>query len=369
MFNKLYDIYTSEWYKIVKPFGVLDKLLQFMHISLPWASNMINSFLAYKYHKVNSAYSFISIPEESIHAVGNHQILGVTGPVEYKYIVKDINDTFYMLGCGFTDNLAFIGVDYIVKDGVYFFKEHPSKYCFAFKHKGKVEYNTIGGVGSKINVLHPNYRQSFGNSEVVATIYDNIMKLAVGNSFNTLSLYQQGIYADKGLSGIVIKLWKDKDYTFAVLDNGGFVAAHKDSNLTLSVDCKPVLRQTLPYFTIELNGIDYPVAMLTNDIKNYPGILQKYPALTVTNGKFIGNELYTILKNQGCSFIEIPYINKYDVDTTLLNQSMHQGIKLMYLGVSPVLTTFACASEAKESSTAQLSDTSFSNTKVEINIY
>lgn len=366
MFNKFYDIYTSEWYKLIKPFGLLDKLLQFMHISLPFAANIVNYFLAYKYRKLNSSYTFVNIPPTNIHSVNNYLLAGTDSKADYEYTVEGIQDTFYMLGCGFTDNIAFLGVDYIVKDDVYFFKEHPSKYCFTFKHKDNIEYNTVGGVGSQISVIHPKQRNSYSKCELSASLYDNIMRLAVGNSLNTLYMYQQGVYATKGLHGVVKQLWEDTSYKFAILDTGSFIIAHKDSKLLLQLNEIPRLQNTLQYFTVNLNFVDYPVSMITNNINNYPGLLQKYPMLTVTNDIFIGSELYNILKNQGCSFTEIPYINNYDIDNTLLNQSMHQGIKLMYLGTVHASNTFACASEAKESLPVQFSDTSFSTIKIDI---
>lgn len=365
MFNKLHNIYAAEWYKLVKPFGLIDKMLQFIQVLVPALSNTVDSVIAYKYKFVNRQYSFISIKKSDVIYRKDDMIAGTPKYPDYKYVVYNIKGNYEILGCNFTDHIALRGIDYVIYDGLYIFKEHPSKFCYTFEQGKDIVYNTIGSIGDKIHANSYTTYKYPAASEQGMHIYDNIIRTNGSLNFNYIDLHTKGVYTTAGLNGIVTDLWHYNNYTFAILSTGSFVAAHDESNLILNKDEKPVLRDNIKYFTVELDNVHYPVSVGINSLKYYPNLKQYYPELNISLDAFYGLDLFCILKNHGCNFIDIPYINNYTVDSTLLSKGINQGEKFMYLGNALVFKPFLFASDNKVESEA-FSDTFISNIKVDI---
>lgn len=368
MFDKLHNLYAAEWYKIVKPFGILDKLLQFIQVLIPYCTNVISKTISYKYKLLNKQYSFISIKESDITYIPDGTL--VSGYKDYtnfpyKYIVYNIKDNFNFLGCNFTDHIALRGIDYIIKNDVYLFREHPSKFCYVFNQDSKVVYNTIGCIGGKVQTVCKNYTKIPANTDTSIRIYDNILKNASNSSLNFIDLYSKYVYTTHGLYGTVVQTWSYNNYKLAILSTNGFVIAHKDSGLQLVKGKTPYFLDNIVYFTVYLNNTYYPVYRELNNLNNYPGLLDQYPELTVIDGLFLGLDLLHILKNHGCNFTDIPYINTMNSDKYLLNETMKQGSKTMYLGNSLIMKPFLFASDS-EGYAEEFSDTFISNIKVDI---
>jgi hypothetical protein len=356
MFNKFYNKHVEEWYNIIKPFGLLDKIIQFMQILMPRVSNIADTIVSYKYRYLNKGYTFIKFSQENISYAAPGTLVAGGYDTKYPYVVKNINSSTEILGCGYTENMALRGIDYIIKDNVYLFREHPSKYCYTFISKDKVYYTTIGYV-SDISAIPVIGHTTEVSKEVTANIIDTLTKSSAALPGNIFHLYQKGIYVTNGINGTVVKTWANTTYKFAIMSTGGLVAIHK-SNPTQLITGSPIhLEDTKNYFTIYLDGIYYPVSMLYNKVENYPNLLQYYPTLNVSDKGFPGSDLYNILMNKGCSFTEIPYINNYSVDNTLLRNTIKQGDNLMYLGTVHASKYFNCSSAFKVA--PESPDTSF----------
>jgi hypothetical protein len=367
MFNIFNKLYTPEWFKIVKPYGIINRLITCFRLLLPVLAKINTKIFANRYKIQRKGYDIISFKASTVLDTKDLEVISGHPNTKYPYRVTGITSTYTSIGCGYTDNIAIQNKDYIIVDGVYWFRQDPSIYCYVYTEEGEIVYYTVAFC-SDYTSLTTSYKAGtiIGNTPTENTAYDNVIMHGLYGADNSLSLLGKGIFTTDGLQGIAKRIWREKDYTFVVTDTGNFIAFHDKSGVT--VNNKIIVNESVQhYFTVNIDDVDYPVSIGVNQINSYPSKLKDiYPTLKITDNAFKGTDLLDILKNQGCSFTEIPYINKYDVDNTLLNQSMHQGIKLMYLGVAPVITTFACASEAKESSTVQLPDTSFSNIKLDI---
>lgn len=367
MFNIFNKLYTPEWFKIVKPYGIVNMLITCFRFLLPVFAKINTKIFDNRYNIQRKGYDIISFKASTVFNTTGLIVSGGHPNTKYPYRVTGIRSTYASIGCGYTDNIAIQNKDYIIVNGVYWFKQDPSIYCYVYTEDDEIVYYTVAFC-SDYTSLTTSYkaRTITSNTPIENTAYDNVIMHGLHGADNSLSLLGKGIFTTDGLQGTAKRTWREGDYTFIVTDTGNFIAFHDKSGVTVNNNIV-VDESVHHYFTVNIDGIDYPVSVGVNQIASYPARLKDiYPTLKITSNTFKGTDLLDILKNQGCSFTEIPYINNYDADHTLLNQSMHQGIKLMYLEVVPVLTTFAYASEAKESSTAQLPDTSFSNIKLDI---
>lgn len=370
MFSKFYDLYTEEWYKIVKPYGLIDKILQFVSILIPLFNNKVDTVISYKYRLLNKRYSFISLDKLKITYVEDYTTFAdyekYPDIINYKYVVYGISDTFEMLGCGFTDFTALRGIDYIVKDNVYLFREHPSKYCYTFYYNNKVLYSTIGCVGRKTQVPSVYKDITHIATNIGLCLFDNIIRTSSGTCLNFVDLYLQGIYCSDGICGTVVSLWDNENYNFALLNTGSFIAAHKSSNMILALDKKPVIENIPEYFIINIKDKIYPVWLEDNNINNYPDLKETYPELILAGDIFYGLDLYKILRKYGCNFIKIPYIKDYIYDNIFIMENINCGNRIMYLGDIQITNSLVYASEIQEIMSSITPSTSFSITNIDL---
>jgi hypothetical protein len=241
---------------------------------------------------------------------GSNQYL----PTSYPYHVHNIKDHYIMIGCNLSSTLAIEGVDYIINNNCYFFKDDPTKYCYSYEDGGTVNHYTIAFKGSKTATIHTLAPDS---SLTVDNLYNDAYANSVTRGFNGLDnsflFAKYGIKCTGNLNSQVVELWQEKGYTFAILKNGTFIAAPSGGVITLKKGDNPSFNNIPNIFVVDIKGKEYLVNIGMNSISSYPDILSVYPALSVYGESlFLGSELLNILKNQGCIFTELKYINNYE---------------------------------------------------------
>lgn len=363
MFDKLY---TAEWFKIVNPVGIIDKLLTCFRLLLSPIVRITDKIYTFNNRVVSSGYDVLELKTEDILYVENKDIAGMPDKCLFKYRVTNIDKNYEMLGCGYTDKIAVRNMHYIIKDGVYWFNEHPSVYCTSFLQNKDVIYKTVGFANDYTHIQQALKPQTDSVlTPESANSYNTITVNGLMGALNTLYLYQQGIFSTDGLHGNFQYIWEEQGRIFGITDTGNLISAPYTDKVSIKYADKVKIDTTPDYFTVELNNIHYPVSYLANDLQSYPGLLSKFPTLKTTDNMFLGVNLYDILKNDGCNFTEIAYINTYTIDNNFISNSMCKGDKFLYLGSISVPVESVHTSDISDASRV-FSDTLFSNISVEI---
>ena len=333
------NLYTPEWFKIINPYGLIDKLLTLFRVLLSPLFRITNSTYSFNTSVVRKGYVLVEFKESDVLYVKDKLIAGTDEiPEDFVYRVTNITQELEMIGCTYTDNIAIKNMDYVIRNGVYWFKEHPSKFCYTFFDNSEPSYNTIGFSNDCMKVPKgftsiTSYSTSFSTS----TIYDVVIKNGLQGALNTLYLAYQGIYTSAGVHGKFIYTWKEGSRIFGITDTHTFITSPTLDKVAINYMDNFKIDSTPDYFLVDLDNVYYPVNFAVNDSKYYPDIQRTYPSLKIYNNMFLGSDLYTILKNTGCNFTEIAYIDKCDIDNNLLINSMRTGVVLLYLGVIDIV--------------------------------
>lgn len=337
MFNKFNNLFVKEWFLIMKPSGLIDKIITYLRLLLHSCTLCITKLLPYKNRVIRNGYNLLHIKasdiidrSNAIHVAGLKDENEVKHNLQYKYAVYNIRHEFDMIGCGFTQKIGLKGVDYIIFEGVYLFKQHPSVYSYTSIINDEIVYTTAiystayqrlaGATYADVSASFPeNYKH-----------YHQMAKdLIVDNSYYTYSQLQ-GAYISKPLTGVIEKIEDFMGYKLCLTSTKCFIIAHKNSNYSLVLD-KPVELKNPDYYIVKIRNKYYPVCYNSdNNIEQYKDLTSIYPSLTVTEGKFSGCELYEIIKKTGCNFINMPYIN--NIDSTLLKSRANNGLSVMFAG-------------------------------------
>lgn len=348
MFKRFRKLYVPEWFLIFNPKGLVLQIIKFIKLLLPFHRQSIDASLAYKDTVYKTGYTPIVIKSSDIISVEKTIIAGdnIIGSEDnivtrYNYQCK-VGADWLFIGCGYTNHNATQGIDYIIKDGVYWFIEHPSKYCYTTIDKDEIVYKTVafGGPNKQVKKAYSPVSATFG-SLADAELYNTVIDVNLGGLDNTVHLHTRGITTTGGLNGTVIKTWKQGYKTYAITSEGTFISTTDDNNIHLVKNQKITLNsRPTKFFTINVNNIYYPVSMLANRLSSYPGIDGVYSNLKIVDNYFIGFNLYEQLCSNGYKFTEMLSATSCDIS----KYNMLGDISV-YLGNVTVGTPLFCASK------------------------
>ena len=314
MFSKIKKLYTPEWFKLVKPEGLVTAIIKWFKVLLDVPNTSDPVYQKLRRMPFAKGYSYISVDKCDVHEVTPETLVAGNSELnkEYKYKIDNIPETFEILGCGFTDKWAVRGIDYVVVNNCYWFKRNPANYFYVFTDGSSVKLTSIGFGGGLVK----------GKDYIVDTSTDptNIVEHTGAHVANSLGLFGlcgtvlcnlKGIHINQPIRGKVMQTWQDKTYLCAITQGGTFICAPKESGISLKIGEYPKLQRDPEHlFIVTLNDNTYPVSMGINYVDNYKGLLDNYPELQLYGSDvFLGKDLYELLKNQGCNFNELKYIN------------------------------------------------------------
>jgi hypothetical protein len=265
MFNKLY---TPEWFKIVNPVNLINKLLACFRLFMSNAFTLKSEVYSFGSRIIKKGYTPFSIAASDVLYIKDKDIAGSSSKNIFMYRVLGITDSYELIGCGYTNKIAVLNMDYIINDGVYWFKEHPSIYCYSFIEDNITIYKTVGFSNKYIhttNSLSP--LTDIANSPEACTCYNTVATNGLSGAINSLYLYQQGVYTTDGAHGSFKHIWRDKDRLFGVTDTGNIISAPVIDKISINLDNKLKIDSTPDYFTVELNNIHYP--LLQNNYQDH----------------------------------------------------------------------------------------------------
>lgn len=314
MFKNFNKLFTKEWFILVRPVGLIGQIIKFIKLLLPFNRKNHSSIIAFKNRVIKAGYTIIEIDSRSINYIENSPIAG-KGIIANSYDIP--TNTYHyqcklvgvwdILGCGYTKSVAVRGFDYIINDGVYWFKKHPSEYCYTTEMDGIPLYHTVAfsGADEQCLVSLSPVSASFSNEDDAA-VYDNMIRSQFCGLDNNLHLLLRGIKASKGIAGKIVDYWEQGDKYFIILASGSFVEAHKDSIAKPVIDNTISLNDNIHVFTVKLNDKVYPVSVDLNDCNSYPDLLTQYPNLRIVDQHyFYGSDLLSILNSRGYHFTEL----------------------------------------------------------------
>ena len=302
MFRNLSKLHTPEWFKAFRPHELVDKLLFMLRVLLSKLSRIPDRFITYNNRIINKDYSVIVFPKNNIKYIPSDV---------YKYQVTGIDATYEILGYNVAE-IAVKGMDYIVKDGIYFFKSNPTRYCQTYETSGEVWHRTIAVAGGETKVQQA-LQVNSPFDPVCCTNYDSMMRYSMNGISNLDALARQGISCRGTLTGKPVLIWKEKNIRCTITDTGSFICAPEQADIIMDYETPITVSNVAPsIFVVELNNKLYPVSSSVNVVDNYPNIKDIYNTLPTYGDKFFGIDLLHILKNQGCNFTEIGYIKQED---------------------------------------------------------
>lgn len=248
MFKFFATLHTPEWLKIINPKGLVDRILACFKFLVPRTCIITNKPLRYKHSIIRKGYIVLSFKGEDVTYVADKLIAGGdTHNAVYPYRVKTSYPVVEILGCGYTDAIGIRNYDYIVKAGCFWFREHPSKFCYTYIKGGETVYQTIAFCADYEHTI-----QAFKPVSDVATTpeeaqtYDNLIVQGFSGISNAMYLKHMGILTNNGVHGNIIKQWVDKDRTFIITDTGNFVSMYNDQAIAFIKDNKIII----PYIRI-----------------------------------------------------------------------------------------------------------------------
>lgn len=314
MYKLLKNLYVPEWFKAFNPRGFVSKLIMFIRVLSPALSKVTDKTLNYKARLIRSGYSPLVIPDNSIVYIKDLQVAGSKAVADtYHYRVTGIKEDYHIMGCGLTPYMAVKGFDYIIQDDCYWFKENPAKYCYTYVEDQPVHY-TVGFCGSytKAHQAYDSICSKFTTHDSLSA-YDATIRSGFMGLSNSIPLLLQGISTTAGVHGTVDQRWTEKGVTFAIMSTGAFIKSYKDNVVNASTLSTPKEPSTV--FVIKNKDKWLPVSMGINYLDSYPGLLDTYKTLKVYGDDlFLGKDLYKIIKDLGCNFIELDYINRSTQD-------------------------------------------------------
>lgn len=371
MFRNFYKLFTPEAFSLLRPKGLINQIIKFIRLFLGTVQLHTSRTVSCRDSVIKRRYTLVTIKAKDIINVHNTNIAddgmlaGISTSPKHGFNFQcKVDGKWLMLGCGYTTKIAVIGVDYIIdNNNVYWFKDNPSSFCYTFEDNGEIIYLTVG-FGGDHKQLTRQYspESSVFNNPSVAILYDIMLRNGFRGLDNSRYLALQGIVATKGLTGSVKYKWTQDSTEHAITTTGSMISAPSGSlNLKLfsPVSCVNSQPKT---FVVELSENYYPVLTSNNSVSNYPGILDKYPSLTVVNGVFQGSELLEIMKTEGYQYLEITERHK---SVTLRDCAFLSNITL-YLGTVTVPVPLSCASYVAVNPTREVTfqDTLFKNISI-----
>lgn len=335
MFKDFNKLHTPEWLKIIQPYGLVDKIISFLRVLLSSIIPISSDALRIKYAVYREGYSVVIFKASDVIYVENKLIAGKgINTTEYKWQVRNNSRAFEMLGCGYTENIAVRNMDYKFENGVYWFKQHPSMYSYAYIEGDETVYYTVGFCADYVRSAQsfkPTSASYLTPKDAIA--YENSIYNSNNGINNAISLYLKGISTTNGLHGKVKYHWAEQGYNFVITDTDNFIALPTEVKATIKEGSVVQIDETpSAYFHVELEGDYLPVSIGWNNKTDYPSIERYYPVTINAQNQFSGEELYKILIKRGCNFLEIPYINNYEINNDLIKAFNIQGERIIYIG-------------------------------------
>ena len=240
--------------------------------------------------------------------LSGEQFLGIPKKVG-KYRFKSDTKNIDAFGIGLTDNTAIVGRDFEYLDGYYWFNEDPAKFgsiCIS----GTRQILTLPCMGGELSTSQlPNgvaYRQC-GDFTVMNAIQESLYGAAPNGMTNSL------LYAIGGMKLSSAKLeqsWVEDDYYIGIDTNGEMVYAPLQSGVIFtpgrSIDADKLFIPNK--YILVPTSLDNYIVLLDelNTLTEYPGIAKDFPQLSAN---FFGWELFDELRQRGCVFYTLTYIN------------------------------------------------------------
>lgn len=309
MYKLLKNLYVPEWFKLFNPEGIISKLIMFIRVLSPSLNKITDKTLSYKCRLVRSGYIVLTIAEDAITYIDSKTFAHSREvPEVYKYRVTGINGKYKVLGCGITPHMAVEGFDYIIRNNCYWFKDNPSKYCYTYMEDQPTHYTiAFGGDYTKAYQTYDSNRFNLNDHDSLIA-YDATIRSGFMGLNNAIPLLLQGLSTTSGIHGEVKQRWVDKDVTFAIMSTGSLVKSYKKD--TIGASSVSIPKSAPSVFTVELDGKQLPVVSGINYLDNYPGLKDTYKTLKIYGDDiFLGIDLYKIIKDLGCNFTELDYIN------------------------------------------------------------
>lgn len=370
MFKNFHKLFTPEAFSLINPKGLVNQIIKFFRLCLGNIPTHSSKTVSYKDSVVKQRYTFVTIKDSDVRVVRNFNISGdgliaggSSSPLHAFNYQCTIDGDWTILGCGYTEKMAVLGVDYIIKNGYYWFKEHPSIFCYATEDSGDVFYLTVGFGGSykQVNRHYAPESSLFSNPDG-ALLYDTMLRNGFKGLDNSKYLALQGISATKGLTGVVEHVWKHDNMVHATTSSGTLIHAPEGCLKLVKGKVVDYVHKHPETFTVKLNDVYYPVMFKGNKLDNYPGLLDKYPTLTVVNGVFHGSELLQIMRDKGYKHVEITDSTR---SVKLRDCSLLSNITL-YLGTVTIPVPLSCASNVAVNLTKEVTfpDTLFKDISI-----
>lgn len=241
IFNKLTELHTPEWLKIVNPIGLVDRLMSCVKFLLPALSTYRAETIRYSRRLQRKGYNILSWTMEDMQDTSSMMIAGGKDAIYNTFPYRVCNVPEYeILGCGYTDHYALKNIDYIYKNGCYWFKEDPTKFCYSYKEDGKIKYYTVAFC-AQYDRLPKSFiaTSDIERTPVGVQMYDNLLSNGLNGISNAYYLKQRGITTTNGLHGNVVKYWQDNQHIFIITDTGNFISIPASESTEVSLG-KPI---------------------------------------------------------------------------------------------------------------------------------
>lgn len=246
IFNSLTKLHTPEWLKVVNPEGLIDKLMSCLKFLIPTVARYRQQPFRYSKSIQRKGYMILKFTSKDIFDTTGKRLLHSrdqeqpTFNQSFPFRVKTLQECD-ILGCGYTKHSAIKNIDYIYKNGCYWFRENPTKFCYSYKENGKLIYYTIA-FGSNYTKLAKSYApvSDIESTPLNTQMYDNMISNGLQGISNSFYLNKAGIFTSDGLHGKVETIWEEKDYKFIVTDTGNFIAIPNKLNIHIAYN-EPIM--------------------------------------------------------------------------------------------------------------------------------
>lgn len=234
IFNNLNKLHTPEWFKLVNPAGLIDRVMSCLKFLLNIVSRCRAHVGRYRFNVQRKDYFLLTVNISNILNTSNFSIAGITDNALYTKFPYRVTNMVEcdIIGCGYTDYIGIKNIDYIYHSGCCWFREDPTKFFYSYGQKDKIVYYTVA-FGSNYSKLIKSYSplSDIESTPTSIQMYDNLVNNGFNGISNAYSLYQKGIYTNGGVHGIVTDVWKEKNYYCIITNTKTFICIPEHLNI------------------------------------------------------------------------------------------------------------------------------------------